>query len=209
MRVILIRHGESKKNLIDVIGGCGESLTARGCLAARLAGGYLQRQTPPIEHLIFAPTAQTRHTATLIAEKLHKCKMYESPLLKPIDLGKLSGLQVDEAKAKYPYEMDTLSRWNRREIEISDVSIPGMQDMSSFFCQGLQLLCSINRSQVTSICIVATRSSLVLLKNIKLRRTPENGGNYYNLHFDYTRPVSFRLTTQDLHWIRNQLQARS
>ncbi|UCV24129.1 histidine phosphatase family protein [Ferribacterium limneticum] len=208
MRVILVRHGESKKNLIDIIGGFGDGLTVKGCLAARRVGAHLSRQVPPIEHLVFAPTVQTRQTAILIEKKLHKPKMYESPLLIPIDLGELSGLKVDEARAKYPFAMYELERWNRREIEISDVAIPGIQNISNFFCQGLQLLYSAKKSGVKSICIVATRSSLILLKNIKLRCTPEKGGNYLNSYFDYTHPVSFRLTAQDLQWIRNQLQTR-
>nr|WP_319566166.1 histidine phosphatase family protein [uncultured Rhodoferax sp.] len=208
MRVILIRHGESKKNISEIIGGIGDGLTVKGFLAAKRVGAYLGQKTPPIEHLLFAPTVQTRQTAILIGSKLHKVKMYGSPFLKPISLGEISGLKTDEARIKYPLAMDTLGRWNRRDVEISDVAIPGMQSISGFFCQGLQLLQHANRSHVKTICIIATRSSLVLLRNIKLRCTPEKGGNYFNSHFNYTKPTSFRLTIQDLQWIKNQLHAR-
>lgn len=208
MHIILVRHGESKKNITDIIGGAGDFLTTKGYIAARRTGAYLSRQVPPIGHLVFAPTAQTKQTAFLMANKLNKPKMCCSPLLAPIKLGDLSGLKINEARTKYPTALHELERWNRNEIEISDVAIPGIQNLSDFFCQGLQLLLFAKTWRAKSICIVATRSSLILLKNIKLRRTPEKGGNYLNSYFDYANPVFFRLTGQDLQWIKNQLQTR-
>ncbi|ROH88485.1 phosphoglycerate mutase family protein [Pseudomethylobacillus aquaticus] len=203
MRITLIRHAESRKNLVDVIGGIGERLTFKGRLAAHRAGRYLKQQS--IDIILYAPTLQTEETAGLLSKYCNTTTQYKSPLLSPIGLGSLAGLRVDESKLRYPSAMESLHRWNRREIEISEVVIPGMQDIFSFFCQGLSLLFCIHKLRVKNVCVVATRSSLVLMKNIKLRNTPESGGGYLNHHFRYAHPISFRLTPQDIQWIRKQL----
>lgn len=206
MRLILVRHGESKKNLVDIIGGQGDSLTCQGRFSAKRAAVLIRKLNPTPAYLVFAPTVQTRQTARIFSQYLPKAILQESNLLEPINLGCISGLTVCEAKLRFPLVMDALGRWNRREIDISELKIPGMQDVYSFYRQGLVLLNDARKRRLRCICVIATRSSLVLFRNIKERTNPEVAGGYFNYEFAYARPISIQLTAKDFHWIRQQVK---
>lgn len=211
MRVTLVRHAESTKNLIDIIGGDGARLTIKGRLAARRLSAKLRRVGFRAgAAILYAPAVQTEQTARILGRNGQLFEFVEkSSFLKPISLGALSGISVDEALVKHPAAMQSLRRWNLGEIDISQVDIPGMQNLNEFYLQGLSLMLQAKKRKVGHIFVVATRSSLILLGNIFKRGIPESGGGYVNMPFLYARPRIFKLKREDIGWINQQFIERS
>lgn len=211
MIITLIRHAESKKNLLEVIGGLGAELTPKGRLSAR------RTQSKIAHHLLsrdwgvfYAPTIQTKKTANIIFSNMSQARFFqESSLLKPISLGRVSSMSTASARIKFPESMQSLADWNNGKIDISQVNIDGMQDIGEFYFSGLALVLLAQKLGAKHLFIVGTRSSLVLLKNIFYKKTPEAKGGYINSHFDYSTPQTYKLNESSLRWIRNQLNTRS
>lgn len=211
MKITLIRHAESKKNISDVIGGCGASLTAKGRLAARRLRSRLRRILANKSGFVFyAPTIQTGETAALAFSEIKAVRgVRESIWLRPIELGQIASLPTATARALYPSAIKSLSDWNDGLIDISEVCIDGMQDPREFYFSGLALIFAAQKLRLKHIYIVATRSSLVLFSNIFLFRTPECGGGYKNVAFPYASPKTYNFCSKRLRWVRIQLKERS
>lgn len=101
MELLLIRHGESEADLIDVHEGRADfSLTEKGVIQATMMATYVAENYPP-ELILSSPLKRAKQTAEILNEKL------SVPLLMMADLmeynnGVLAGLDREEAKRKYP-----------------------------------------------------------------------------------------------------------
>lgn len=201
MKMTLIRHGESKKNICDVIGGKGEQLTARGKLASRRIGKMVAAKVRHSEHIAiyFAPTNQTAETSHLLSREIkRRHSLVRSQLLKPIHLGPLSGITSAEAWLRFPTQMEQLKNWNDGLIDISKINLEGMQDINEFFETGNLLIKEWKTKRITHVIVVGTRSSLVLLHNIFNKRHPGPEGSYMNIKFRYTAPKTYDLNLMRL-----------
>jgi broad specificity phosphatase PhoE len=205
MKVILLRHAESKKNLSHTIGGSGAPLTSRGRLCSMHTADRIRSLRPIPSHIYCAPTVQTHATSEYIKARLPECELSYTLLLAPINLGHLSGSTVAQAQRSHPADMNTLTAWNRGLIDIASISIEGMQSPWSFYRNGLLFILAIKKVTDCAI-VVATRSSLILLWHIKHRRTPDPGDGYKNKLFPYHKPITLDFKAQDFAWVRRQLK---
>jgi broad specificity phosphatase PhoE len=203
MRLIVLRHGESKKNQLNIIGGTGAPLTARGRLCSRHTASRIRSLKCKPSHIYCAPTVQTSETGYYINSSLPKSELLISELLKPIRLGRLSGSTTARAHRNSARDMISLEAWNQGLIDISQITIEGMQSPWDFYRSGLAFISEVNTA-TNCACVVATRSTLILLWHIKKRRTPDLGGGYTNKQFPYHRPFILNFNIQDLIWIRQR-----
>lgn len=203
MRLIVLRHAESKKNQLNIIGGAGAPLTARGRLCSKYTASRVRSLKCKPSHIYCAPTVQTRETAYYIRSSLPKSELLISRFLTPIRLGRLSGSTTACAHKKSARDMMYLESWNQGLIDISQIAIEGMQSPWSFYSYGLDFVFEVKKS-TSCACVVATRSTLILLWHIKKRHTPELGGGYVNKIFPYHRPMVLNFNIQDFIWIRQQ-----
>lgn len=204
MKVIILRHAESKKNLSNTIGGSGASLTARGRLCSMRTASRIRSLKNCPSHIYCAPTVQTGATGEYIKSLLPGCELLTSRLLTPIRLGRLSGATTVQAQKNSAKDIKALEAWNQGLVDIAEIAIDGMQSPWDFYRSGLVFLAQVKKS-ARCVCVVATRSSLILLWHIKKRHTPDPGGGYKNKKFPYHRPITLNFEIQDFIWIRRQL----
>lgn len=205
MKVIILRHAESKKNLSNTIGGLGASLTARGRLGSMHTASRIRSLKHSPSHIYCAPTIQTYSTGQYIHKRFSECELLTTRLLMPIRLGHLSGSTIAHARKRNESDLKALEAWNDGLVDIADISIEGMQSPWDFYRSGLIFLNQV-KNEARCVCVVATRSSLILLWHIKKRHTPDPGGGYKNKIFPYHRPITLNFQIQDFIWIRRQLQ---
>lgn len=180
-KIIIIRHAQSIKNLKDIHGGEGESLTSLGkeqavALADRLSkiGICYNNAT------ITAPlNIQTKETAEIISSKL-ALPQYDILDFKPLYLGIVHGLSNAAVANKYPQIFDLLSQWRNKKLEICDLVIPEMENVFEFYNRGLKVLDKLSIGKYNIF--IATNSLYILLVNILFGNTCINGGGYK--HFD-------------------------
>lgn len=180
-KIILIRHAQSIKNLKDIHGGKGESLTALGKKqASDLADRLLKIGISYENAIIAAPqNIQTKETEEIISEKLN-LRRYNISDFRPLYLGVVHGLSNEVVADKYPQIFDLLSRWRNKELEICDLLIPQMENIFEFYNRGKKVLDKINKGKYNIF--IATNSLYILLLNILFGNTCIKGGGYK--HFD-------------------------
>ena len=180
-KIILIRHAQSLKNLKDIHGGQGESLTELGKKqASDLADGLSNIGVRYDNATIAAPqNIQTKETEEIISEKLNLPK-YNIPDFRPLYLGIVHGMSNELVAAKFPQISDLLFQWRNKEIEICDLLIPQMENVSEFYNRGIKVLDKLNKGKYNIF--IATNSLYILLLNILFGNTCIKGGGYK--HFD-------------------------
>lgn len=180
-KIILIRHAQSIKNLKDIHGGEGESLTSLGKKQANDLSIRLAKIGISHDNAIIAasPNIQTKETAGIISDKLCLPR-YDVSEFKPLYLGVVHGLSNEEVKEKYPQIYDLLFQWRNKELEICDLAIPQMEDVYEFYNRGLKILDKIKKGKYNIF--IATNSLYILLLNILFGNTCLKGGGYH--HFD-------------------------
>lgn len=175
--VFLVRHAQSVKNIRDVHGGIGERLTEYGVLQAdRLADNLLTIGIDSANSvLVYPPVLQAVETASILKARigLHQLVIDE---FRPLDLGIIAGLSNREVKKQFPEYFQIMRRWRNREIEICDLTIPGMESPHGFFTRGQILLTKIQHNK--NNIFVCTNSLYILLLNIIFGNSPERGGGY-------------------------------
>lgn len=205
MRLLIIRHAESKKNISNIIGGSGSRLTVRGVSCSKRTALRVKATRQKPTHIYCAPTIQTRATSLIIKDSIPSCPLLTDHSLTPIKLGKLSGAKTCDAQQANPTELASLKLWNQGKADIAELTITDMQTPWDFYLSGLKFLTRIRRT-TRCACVVATRSSLILLWHIKKRNTPDPGCGYKNKLFPYHRPVLINLTIHDFIWIKKQIR---
>jgi len=174
-RIVLIRHAEAIKNLQNQHGGEGTKLTIKGreqsiSFAKEIGKKY------SFERVLYAAKPQCLETAEIIAHILNIPKV-DSTVFNPISLGVLDGLSDSEVAEAYPSLNLKMQKWREGSIEICDLIIPNMEDKDSFYKRGEKMLSSILDTRESQI-LILTRSLLVLLTSILLKRNTSKGGNY-------------------------------
>lgn len=180
-KIILIRHAQSEKNLKDIHGGNGESLTSLGKEQANaLAVRLFELGICPDNAVIAAPqNIQTKETAEIISNKLALPK-YDISDFRPLYLGIVHGLSNEVVADKYPEISNLLFQWRNKELEICDLAIPEMENALEFYNRGLKVLDKLNKEKYNIF--IATNSLYILLLNILFGNTCMKGGGYK--HFD-------------------------
>lgn len=180
-KIILIRHAQSIKNLKDIHGGKGESLTELGKRqASDLVDRLFKIGVRYNNAIIAAPqNIQTQETEEIISEKL-SLPRYNISDFRPLHLGIVHGLSNEVVADKYPQISDLLVQWRNKELEICDLLIPQMEDIFEFYNRGIKVLDKLNKGKYNIL--IATNSLYILLLNILFGNTCIKGGGYK--HFD-------------------------
>ena len=117
-RLALMRHGESEANLADrFTGRLDPPLTARGIAQARAAGAAIAEQGLEFRTAFASPLLRTVTSCALALEVLGRSELRPRlcDALVERDYGELSGLNKDEANARW--SICQVERWRRSYAE--------------------------------------------------------------------------------------------
>lgn len=183
-RLILLRHGESFKNLEARHGAVDSSITAEGRAQVRQAATQLSELLGLMPCAMW--TVARRHcleTAALLHELLpwNEWQMFEAPI-KPYFMGDLDGLSDGEVQERYPDVARRLNLYRTGHLDIGEVNIPGAVDAGTFFEDATRALNAIRKEE--NSLVVGTRSVLVGLFNIIRGKHPRPGGGYREVPWD-------------------------
>jgi 2,3-bisphosphoglycerate-dependent phosphoglycerate mutase len=102
--LVLVRHGESEWNKLNLFTGWkNPDLSAKGVAEARTAGRLLEEQGYVFDVAFTSDLLRAQHTLDLMLAELGQAGLetHKSQKLNERDYGDLSGLNKDEARAKW------------------------------------------------------------------------------------------------------------
>jgi 2,3-bisphosphoglycerate-dependent phosphoglycerate mutase len=124
--LVLVRHGESEWNKLNLFTGWkNPDLTEKGVTEARAAGRLLKADGYRFDVAFTSDLLRAQHTLKLMLEELGQTGLptHKSQKLNERDYGDLSGLNKDEARAK----------WGEKQVHIwrrsFDVAPPGGESL--------------------------------------------------------------------------------
>ena len=124
--LVLVRHGESEWNLKNLFTGWKDvDLTPNGIAEARAAGRKLKAQGISFDIAFTSALIRAQRSLDLMLEEIGRTKIpvFRDQALNERDYGDLSGLNKDEARAKWGAEQVLL--WRRSY----DVAPPGGESL--------------------------------------------------------------------------------
>jgi 2,3-bisphosphoglycerate-dependent phosphoglycerate mutase len=124
--LVLVRHGESEWNLKNLFTGWRDvDLTSNGIAEARAAGRKLKAQGVSFTIAFTSALIRAQRSLDLMLEELGQCgiPVFRDKALNERDYGDLSGLNKDDARAKWGAEQVHL--WRRSY----DVAPPGGESL--------------------------------------------------------------------------------
>jgi 2,3-bisphosphoglycerate-dependent phosphoglycerate mutase len=124
--LVLVRHGESEWNKLNLFTGWkNPDLTEKGVAEARAAGRLLKARGYEFDVAFTSDLLRAQHTLDLMLEELGQTGLptHQSQKLNERDYGDLSGLNKDEARAKWGE--DQVHIWRRSY----DVAPPGGESL--------------------------------------------------------------------------------
>ena len=189
MKTILIRHAQSYKNLNDIHGGNGGSLTPGGIEQAHLLAGLFDFFTMGNASVFSPENIQCVETAEIIAKKLGQPVKFTKDL-KPLNLGVLHGKTNEYAKKNHPEAYKSMQSWRKGEIDIKQLDIPQMENVNDFWARGQKVLKQATDPR-TNI-IVCTNSLFILLSHIMLGNDPKKGNDYKHIDVDNCDMIAFK-----------------
>jgi broad specificity phosphatase PhoE len=185
---IFVRHAECKKNLADISGGEGATLTEKGIVqATQVASELAASVSDPL--IMACPTVQTIKTAEILATALRR-PFFVNERLIPAGMGVVGGLSTEEVKRSYPEYARLLAQWRHLEIEAHELKIPGIEPPAEFWHRTIAALALHKESD--QVVVVATRSIMVWAVNLSLGHSPEAGGGYKHIDISNCQKVIVR-----------------
>ncbi len=171
--LVLVRHGQSEWNLENLFTGLKDpDLTALGMEEARAAGRALKAKGFSFDRAYTSNLVRAQHTLTLILAELGQQDIptIRDEGLNERDYGDLSGLNKDEARAKWGDEQVRL--W-RRSYEVRPPGGESLKDTIArvlpYYCE--EILPHLLRGE--RILVSAHGNSLRALLMVLDRLTPE------------------------------------
>ena len=162
--VLLIRHGESKKNISKTINGSGK-LTEIGQSQAYETSSKISRYLK--EHgfsneeirIYGYNNLQVKETIEIFENALMDAEINYTELLKPVNMGNLK--EKEEANIISKEDYITLERWRNRKIPIKELLIEGMEKPEDFW-QRAETFNNLIKNNEVSIVICTTSISILL-----------------------------------------------
>lgn len=179
MEICLLRHGYSTKNEEDRHGG-GGLLTPRGVKETRLACSRIKTSYSPLDQWVIWIYSSAFPHVLSSAEILSRdfgVRINIDSRIEPLNLGVLSGLTIDEAGTKFPGPASRMQEWREGKREISQLAIPGAEDLTQFWQRGTDFLSELAGDRRLNI-VVGTRSIITLLVNIMLGNSIKMNGGF-------------------------------
>ena len=124
--LVLVRHGESEWNLKNLFTGWKDvGLTEKGIAEARAAGSKLKSQGLSFDVAFTSALVRAQHSLDFILEEMGQAKIpiFRDKALNERDYGDLSGLNKDDARARWGAEQVHI--WRRSY----DVAPPGGESL--------------------------------------------------------------------------------
>jgi 2,3-bisphosphoglycerate-dependent phosphoglycerate mutase len=171
--LVLVRHGQSEWNLKNLFTGWKDpDLTALGITEAQVAGRKLKAQGLSFDIAFTSALTRAQHTLTLMLAELGQPSLptVRDQALNERDYGDLSGLNKDDARAKWGEEQVLV--WRRSY----DVPPPGGESLKDTLARALpyyvkEILPQVLRGKRTLV--AAHGNSLRALIMVLERLTPE------------------------------------
>ena len=188
--LVLVRHGQSEWNLKNLFTGWKDpALTEKGIGEAKAAGQRLKALGLSFDVAYTSALSRAQNTCTLILEQLGQTDLHtiRDEALNERDYGDLSGLNKDDARAKWGEEQVHI--WRRSY----DVSPPGGESLKDtvarvlpYYCQ--EILPRVLRGE--RVIVAAHGNSLRALVMVLDRLTP---ATIPSMELDTGVPLVYRL----------------
>jgi 2,3-bisphosphoglycerate-dependent phosphoglycerate mutase len=188
--LVLVRHGQSEWNLKNLFTGWKDpGLTDKGIDEAKAAGQRLKALGLSFDVAYTSVLSRAQNTCALILEQLgqNSLNTIRDQALNERDYGDLSGLNKDDARAKWGE--DQVHVWRRSY----DVAPPGGESLKDtvarvlpYYCQ--EILPRVLRGE--RVIVAAHGNSLRALVMVLDRRTPET---IPSMELDTGVPLVYRL----------------
>ena len=188
--LVLVRHGQSEWNLKNLFTGWKDpALTEKGIGEAKAAGQRLKALGLSFDVAYTSALSRAQNTCTLILEQLGQTNLHtiRDEALNERDYGDLSGLNKDDARAKWGEEQ--VHVWRRSY----DVSPPGGESLKDtvarvlpYYCQ--EILPRVLRGE--RVIVAAHGNSLRALVMVLDRLTP---ATIPSMELDTGVPLVYRL----------------
>ena len=171
--LVLVRHGQSEWNLKNLFTGWRDvELTEKGIAEARAAGQKLKAQGLTFDCAYTSDLKRAQNTLTLILEEmgLSNIPVIKNLALNERDYGDLSGLNKDDARAKWGEEQVHI--WRRSY----DIAPPGGESLKDTLARTLpyyvtEILPRVLRGE--RVLVAAHGNSLRALIMVLEKLTPE------------------------------------
>lgn len=193
--IITLRHGESYKNIKNIDGGKGESLTETGFSQVESSAKTIKQILEKLPHKnikIFRSCDRTQITETtdILSDTLN-VKNEIDPRFAPIRLGVFSGMSKAKQYELYPTSAKEMDEWCNGERDIMNVHVEGMQNPCDHVDKIIEFISSFNKDDV--IILVGTRSDISAVKNIERGNHPAltNTYRFYPTEFAEVQVYSF------------------
>ena len=191
--IIACRHGEAYKNLKDICGGLGSSLTPNGVkqvenLAKKIE--FIKKDSNlPINIYASCQREHVRDTAFLISCVLGVEEVKSDELFKPIRLGVFDGLSKQEREQKFAVSSKLNSLWEQGLVDIRELEkiVPTMQTAEEYFSIMSKFVKKLPEDSINIL--VGTRSDMSCLKNVLVGNDPKVKMSYKYYPFDYTQTI--------------------
>lgn len=186
--IIICRHGESYKNLKDIYGGKGESLTPQGIEQINKTGEDILKIAEylkmPVNVYMSTDRVQVKQSAQIIAQKLNTILKTDDGF-QPIKLGAFNGMSSEQQRKEYPDAHNLHVKWQKGLIDIteSERKIEGAQSALEYYNQIEEFIEKLDNEELTVL--VGTRSDAICLSNVFRGQTPEKYMSYKFYSFDY------------------------
>ncbi len=187
--VILLRHGESLKNVYDLVGGKGDDLTRVGKQQIKNTACKIKTFFPKESIVVYSSEKKHVEESAILLCNFLNCPKMSIAGIKPIYLGVIDGLSNEDIKKKYPEEFELLCKWRNKEIEICDLRIPKMDSYKCFYKSGLNVLKSLELQKVNII--MCSNSLFILFANIMFGKGIGRGDGYKHLNIPNCGMLTF------------------
>lgn len=164
--IILIRHGESKKNIDKIINGEGdltEDGKARILIKAQDIKEYLDRHniTNDEVKIYGQDKKQVTQSIRIFSEFFPEAKCVYDDNLRPTKMGVLFEKSEDQLNVNASKSYKSLIKWRNKEISAAEICIDGMEDKESYWSRAEKVYDEIEDN--TCSIVVCTTSVAILL----------------------------------------------
>jgi acetyltransferase-like isoleucine patch superfamily enzyme/broad specificity phosphatase PhoE len=184
MRLLLIRHGESEKNLTDSFGDrhAGSGLTDNGLRESKHLASLLSAELASFRRsellLLSSPEPRASRSAEIIGQTLG-IDLIVDESLNPIDSGDLSGLTEVEARRAHPDLMHKKDLYRAGRLNGFDLSYPHGEAVAAFQNRVVTGFLDIIRGHDAHVTIVVGHQSTITALLSHYRSQTEGGAFYY------------------------------
>lgn len=197
--IITLRHGESYKNIKNIDGGKGESLTETGVSQVEASAKLIKHllQNFPRKNIkIFRSCDRTQitETAQILSNELGVNNQRDNRFA-PIRLGVFSGMSKSKQYELYPTAAKEMDEWSNGERDIMDVHVEGMQDAREHVNNIIDFIKSFGKDDV--VILVGTRSDISAVKNIERGNHPAKKDTFRFFPTDFAEVQMYSVSNNE------------